>query len=160
MFRLEHSAMLAERRLKQYSIENCLQKVVEIAQQLGGRSVIAADIGKYGSKSFHWAIKDKDKLAVWINMTKSTMFELGNHTLSFEEWEDSYVKAASGETNIGYIAALQRTIASQADCLVLMGGGCFQDITMQRYAQLHTAEERCIHFVCDEHLSTKKLYTP
>ena len=53
--------------------------------------------------------------AIWVNQTKSTMSELTSHTLSFEEWEESYVKAAGGVTNSGYIAALQRTIASQAD---------------------------------------------
>ena len=120
--------------------------------------MITADIGKYGSNTFHWAVKDKEKLAIGINETKTTMLELTNHTLSFEEWEESYVMAAGGITNSGYIAALQRTIASQADCLVLiMGGGNFQDLALQEYGRLHQIKKkRCIHYVCIHRAIAKK----
>ena len=40
--------------------------------------------------------------------------------MSFERWEEeSFIKATDGVTNVG---VLQRTVASRADCLVLMGG--------------------------------------
>ena len=69
--------------------------------------------------------------------------------MSFEVWEETFVTAADGVTTPGYIAALQRTLASQANCLVLMGGGHFQDLALQEYKRLHPVKKKaCVHYVC------------
>ena len=158
MLRLEHTAMLAERNPGKYSIDDCLKSVVDAVEEEQGATkqvpMIAADLGEYGSNSFSWAVKDKVMLELGMNSTKRTMLELLDYQLSFEEWEESFVRAAGGVANRGYIAALQRTIASQAKCLVLMGGGTFQDLALQEYVRLHSVKtERCIHLICIDNRS-------
>ena len=49
----------------------------------------------------------------------------------------------------GYIAALQRVLASRADCLVLVGDGDFQAMDVLDFMQYHNSKE-CIHVVCDK----------
>lgn len=150
MIRLEHAAILAERFPGDYSIKGCLKEVVDIVDSIQGeRPVVAADIGNYGSSSWDWAVSNKEKLATGMIDTKRVMQSLLRDQMSFEEWEQTFVHAAGGVTDRGYIAALQRTIASRAKCLVLMGGGNFQDLALLEYLRTHEVErERCVHLVC------------
>ena len=46
----------------------------------------------------------------------------------------------------GYVAALQRTIASRANCLVLVGGGNFLKLALGDYLNFHpNPSSWCIH---------------
>lgn len=154
VIRLEHTAMLVEKKPHEHSIRGCLQELVQSTEKANRRTgghlpMVAADIGKYGSNTWKWAIKDQEKLKTAVSDTRQVMSTLLQHQMSFEEWEDAFVKAARGVTNEGYIAALQRTIASRADCLVLMGGGSFQQSVLQEYVDLHRDnKERCIQMIC------------
>ena len=154
MIRLEHAAMLVEKKPHEHSIGGCLQELVQSAEKASRRTgghlpMVAADIGKYGSNTWKWAIKDQEKLKTAVNDTRLVIDALLQHQTSFGEWEDTFVEAAGGVTNEGYIAALQRTIASRADCLVLMGGGSFQQSVLQEYVDLHgDSKDRCIRMVC------------
>ena len=48
-----------------------------------------------------------------------------------------------------YIAALQRTIASRSDCLLLFGRGNFQEVALSAYLRNHPNKvTRCVHIVC------------
>ena len=154
MIRLEH-VLILNRRKKQYTVPNCLQQVTNLRKSLlkGGQSndtpMVAADIGFYGSGSFGWAIKDKLKLAAAITQVQNLFPVWLDHHLTYDGWEWSFVKTANGVTNQGYIAALQRVIASRADCLVLVGGGNFQELALSDYLRLHADKAtRCIHSVC------------
>ena len=80
---------------------------------------------------------------------RSTVVTLLNNTLNFEEWEDTFMEV-SGIEDRGYIAALQRTIASRADCLVLVGGGHFLELALHEYLRDHPSP--CVHFICLEKL--------
>lgn len=151
MIRLEHATMLTEKNSREHSIRGCLQELVQSADKVssGHLPMIAADIGKYGSNTWKWAIKDQEKLKTAVNDTKKAMGTLLQHRMSFEEWEGTFVEAAGGVTNEGYIAALQHTIASRADCLVLMGGGSFQQSVLQEYLHIHKESKKvCIQMVC------------
>ena len=64
--------------------------------------------------------------------SKQLLNSLFNNELSFSEWEESFTRATGGVGNSGYIqAALQRTLASRAKCLILIGGGTFQDLALK-----------------------------
>ena len=61
----------------------------------------------------------------------------------------TFTNATKRIENSGYIAALQRTLASQAECLVLAGGGNFQELAMRDYMRNHPNKRNwCIHAVC------------
>ena len=158
MIRLEHAIMITERD-DRYSIRGCLDKVVSSMQKLDAHVVpmVAADIGKYGSNTWKWAVKDQQKLGTAVNDTRDFIVkELLQYRLSFNEWEGTFVTAAGGVTNEGYIAALQRTIASRAKCLVLMGGGSFQEMVLKEYLNLHGESEWCVTLVCSHYKAKMK----
>jgi hypothetical protein len=147
MIRIERVTILAEQFPGKYSVKGCLTELVNVVDSMaGGRPMVAADIGNYGSSSWDWAVSDYDRQATGMVETKVAMQSLLRGQLSFEEWEQAFVQAAGGVTDRGYIAALQRTIASRAKCLVLMGGGNFQYLALLEY--LRVREKRCVHLVC------------
>ena len=151
MIRLEHTFLLTQRDPR-YSVKTCLQQLVQSSAKLLGKSdrmpILTADIGKYGSRSWSWSVKNKMELAMAEKQTKDTIELLLNKKMSFERWEESFIKAADGVTNEAYIGALQRTVASRADCLVLMGGGHFQSLALQDYVRLHSRKKWCVKFIC------------
>ena len=153
MIRLEHTLLFTQKNSK-YSVKKCLQQLLQSSAKLLGESdripILTADIGKYGSQSWSWSIKNKVELARAKKQTKDTIELLLNKKMSFERWEESFIKAADGVTNEAYIGALQRTVASRADCLVLMGGGHFQSLALKDYVRLHSRKKWCVKFICTD----------
>ena len=69
--------------------------------------------------------------------------------LSYQDWENSFSLASRGLSDPPYIAAMQRALASQADCLILMGGGRFQLLAYEDYLMLHPdPSKQCVQYVC------------
>ncbi len=154
MIRLEH-IILMSRRSSENTIPKCIEKLSGVLEDLQegthGVPMIAADIGKYGSRSWTWGIHNEQEVSQAKDLIKSMMMNIfKSSSMSFENWEESFVKAAGGQNTSGYIAALQRTIASQAECLVLMGGGNFQEMALVDYLrfQKNRRREPCVHLIC------------
>lgn len=80
-------------------------------------------------------------------LSTETLVAIYGNKVSMLDWERSFVLAAGGETNKGYIAALQRTVASRAENLILMGGGNFQSLAVQDYMIFH-GPMKCAYMVC------------
>ena len=73
----------------------------------------------------------------------------GEDEWPFKEWEQSYLNASRGIKDRVYLAALQRTLASQADCLILMGGGSFREVAFNNYLALHPDKSKqCVRTIC------------
>jgi hypothetical protein len=73
-----------------------------------------------------------------------------------EMWENSFAQATDGIVDNGYIAALQRTVASTADCIVLVGGGNFHNMVLQEYMDNHPyPSKQCIYNICVEEKHAK-----
>ena len=71
--------------------------------------------------------------------------------------EESFAQVASVANSGGYMAALQRTIASKADCLILVGGGYFQELALNDYKMNHPDKNKwCVHLVCATYSETLK----
>ena len=132
-------------------VNGCLQEAVEIIKSLqkqdgfSSRPFLTHDMGLYGSVSLQ---KRHPKNIVFEEGMNRTMQQLYGHAWTLADLDKSYSEI-SENVNEGYIAALQRNIASDADCLVLLGGGNFQDLTLHDYIRKHpNVEGRCVHFVC------------
>ena len=131
--------------------DGCLNDIIKLSHQLQENSssenvFVTADVGRYGSGS--WTVNSPE-LAKWIQSVKNTVVTLLKGSLTFEEWEDTFTNVTAGITDRGYIAALQRMIASRADCLVLAGGGNFFILALYEYLDNHPQPSSwCIHFVC------------
>ena len=52
-----------------------------------------------------------------------------------------------GMTDRGYVAALQRLLASRVDCMILLGGGDFQAFAVTDYLEYHKIGKKCVHVI-------------
>ena len=151
MIRLEHIHSFLRRASNQWSVEKCLNdaasKVNELQTSMSlGNPFVTLDIGKFGSKTL--------RSIGWSNIKKGT--ERINDLLSslydggwdLKKWEDSFTQATGGVGDSSYIAALQRTLASKSECLILVGGGMFQELAMKKYMESRDKADWCIHIYC------------
>ena len=135
------------------TIRECLQSVTTLFNDLKQRGsdiqpFLTLDVGKYGSSTLHSTLSsfDNSTQASILSSVKSFVSELYDSHLTFDEWERTFTVVSDDR---GYVAALQRTIAAKASCLISMGGGHFQEVAFQDYLWNHpNPSEQCIHHVC------------
>lgn len=158
MLRIERFLTLAISGRSSESIKSCLNKIVLIYNDIRTKKNVGAyitvDIGKFGSGIMQKraAVSRFGKGSIEF-ITKSVEFmlkHLYNATVTLEDWENTFINTTRGITERGYIAMLQRTIASQSDCLILMGGGSFQQVAGIQYLNKmkDKAKTPCLHTVC------------
>ena len=152
MLRVEHVIHFVHQQQfssTEWTVDKCLTEAFEVtkSRQNFGYPMVTLDVGKFGSASLSQTLKvDMGNLT---EKAKLLLTKLYNNELKFEEWEESFTKASGGMEHSGYIAALQRTLASRAKCLVLVGGGNFQDLALKDYLKNHpNKQDQCIHLVC------------
>ena len=150
MLRLERMTEFLERQhsAKEWTVDECLNEVYRVTRekQTSGYPMVTLDVGRFGSGTLESSrdidvptIKEKSKLLL------TSLFD---NKRTFEEWEESFTKA-TGTEHSGYIAALQRTLASRTKCLILLGGGNFQDLALKDYIKNHPNKaDRCVELVC------------
>ena len=154
MIRLEHIYTFLSRPRQNWTVRRCLDaaiaKVKEFQSEHNfGKPFVTLDIGKYGSKSIRRYV-GKDNLRSDMQYISELLASVYDGQWSMREWENSFTEAAGGIDESSYIAALQRTLASKAECLVLVGGGMFQELTMRKYMESHNKEDRCMHLLCQK----------
>ena len=152
MLRFEHMLFKIVKEHSPLTVESCLQEIQDTVKQMNTSNFVAADIGKYGSGAWNWTFRT---LKFSSKRASETMKAL-KHTLSglvtdIEMWENSFAQATGGIVDRGYIAALQKTLASTADCIIFVGGGNFQNIVLQEYLDNHpNPSQWCIYNICVE----------
>ena len=163
--------------LRNYDIDVCLGKFRQARENL--KSILAnasvfvtADIGKYQSESWETTysrarLDHKKGEQIKSRFVNALSDFLISSQWKFDEWENSFSQVTGGIEDAGYIATLQKSIASTADCLVFLmeGDSFFQEMVKQEYFKFHpTLSERCIHYLCTKdcpnctHFYTKQLY--
>ena len=154
MIRLEQIYMFLHRPRSAYgnwTVKKCLDVAIEkVEEYQGSRSLglpfVTLDVGRYGSKTLKSIESEKLKNDTkYISKLLSSVYD---HHWNLKKWENSFTESTGGIVDSSYIAALQRTLASRAECLVLVGGGMFQELTMRKYMESHKKEDWCIEFLC------------
>ena len=151
MIRLEHVYTFLRQPREEWTVRKCLDAAiakVKDFQNKGsfGKPFVTLDIGRYGSKTMRWIGRDNLKSDTkYISELLSSVYD---GQWSMKEWENSFTQATGGIVDSSYIAALQRTLASKAECLILVGGGMFQELTMRKYMESHNKADWCIHLLC------------
>ena len=148
-------------RQEQNNVMECFDQVLSVVKDMKEKRrhsesimpFLSIDVGSYGSGTFTQTMRHSNTSASTyakiLNQTKHLVEQMYSNFWTFEDWETSFLTIPKLPIDRGYIATLQSTIASKADCLILMGGGHFQQMTLQNYLQFHPLpEEQCVKYVC------------
>lgn len=160
MIRLEWYIMM-DQHLKQ-GVHECLDQVGPLVSKLKSerpklrldKPILAMDVGRYGSSTWPLTFKKHNisqrQYAGFLRDIGNTVHRVSkNNHWKLEDWELTFAKVTGGIEDKGYIASLQSAVVSKADCLVLMGGGSFQQLALKHYVETHKdPKQHCVHFVC------------
>ena len=103
---------------------------------------LSIDIGKYGSDSFA-----KKKYYGEQQGLESFVVKVYGGRMNISSLEQSFESVVS-RLDSGYIAMVQQELVARSKCAVFVGGGSFQQHTMQLYNTLHPDEwQRCVKVV-------------
>ena len=158
LLRSEHAYLMIKSHIRfnrpsGYTVKACLDEVqakTEAAMaDLNTSSVfVTADVGRYGSNSWRETLRrgyDKELPGITAEV-EGTVEGLYGGRWSFQQWEQSFYGVEGSVDDSGFVAGLQRVLASRAGCLVLLGGGSFQRMLLASY--LHNTQAKCVHMVC------------
>ena len=159
MLRVEK--LLVQTRERKYNnalsnnfIKECFRETLSLHRKATGNRtgiipLVTLDIGgQYGSDTTYREPSANLKDAVI--MAKDLLTSLYNGSWTISEWEKSFTQVTDGVTDRGYIAALQRVLASRADCLITTGGGSFQNLARNDFLYYHNSSSECVFRVCDK----------
>lgn len=113
---------------------------------------MTVDLGLFGTKGgpeFKTGKRTPTDNPVYLTTTQFMKEMYENPRWSLEQWEQTFLHTTGNKTDSGYIAGLQRTIATKGSCLIVMGGGSFQQLSVDLYENLHPAQkQQCLFKVC------------
>ena len=109
-------------RLISQCVDNVVQKWMYMKNYSGlNTTFVALDYGRYGSEGLHVvSLMNQTQLKGKLQQMLQSLEQGG-----LQEWEQRFREVTSSQ-NPGYVATLQKTIASKARCLITAGGGTFQ----------------------------------
>ena len=111
------------------AVNKCVNEIAHIMSNISGQHFMTIDLGTFGDTRALAYMTHTTAKEIVNEMIKITY----NNSWNQKEWENTFSKATNGISDSGYIASLQKEIASHASSLILAGGGGFQKSMMQLY---------------------------
>ena len=161
MLRIERFLMQQRsQRPVQNNLTSCVKDALDIHDKIreerDAGTFLTLDVGRFGSHVMQrsravsrLASSGGDTMDSITSLAKDTINHIYNGRFTLKTWEETFVEASGGITEMGYIAMLQRNIATEAYCLILMGGGSFQQVAAYQYIKNHPEpSSRCLYTVC------------
>ena len=146
-------------------VDKCFETLFETLDLLGNKrnTFVTTDIGKFSSNSWRRILSELNysttEAEYVVTRTRTAVERLVND--QFTNWENTFIHSTSNTKHwksSAYIAALQRTIASRSDCLLLIGGGNFQEVALSAYLRKHPNKAtQCVYIVCASRSLRKNL---
>ena len=100
-------------------------------------------MGTFGSENY---MRNKEL----IPLQKQIFLDVFNGSLKENEREEELRSAVNGATDRGLIAQLEKVIATNADCIILLGkGSTFVRSSSLMYISQHSSD-KCIVSICGE----------
>ena len=104
---------------------------------------LAYDMGTFGSKKY---TRNKEL----VPLQKQIFLDVFNGSLQENEREEELRSVVNGATDRGLIAQLEKVIATNADCIILLGkGSTFVRSSSSMYISQHSSD-KCIVSICSE----------
>ena len=121
---------------------NCVRKIVDYVKSTYlkeglNATFLSIDVGRYGSSTFN---SPQIKVTDFTSYTEH-LLRLFN-SLSLAEYEQRFEKI-SETTSPAFVSQLQKAIAANARCLLLVGWGAFQEHTLWLYKQQAKQQPLC-----------------
>ena len=118
-------------------VNKTLQYLAAAKEKVHTKSVfVGMDVGKYGSTTFNL-----DQFNQYIEEDfLNVIYPESNMTIS--QWEHTFEEVSHSKVP-GYIALLQKEVATQGACLLLIGQGSFQRQALRLYQERHSKSEMC-----------------
>ncbi len=152
------STLTKQKSLLKMALQTCLDtasKSVCKFQKTHGPCTpfVMADIGTYGSE--HWRkAYGKVEGTQLEKKIKDSVCHLLNSSIDFDGWQKRLTISTEGVSDKGYLAVIQKSIASRADCLVLLGGGKYLRRALYEYLIEHPDTSAwCVQLVCLDYQS-------
>ena len=158
MIRLEW-ILIGSAHKQEQVVRSCLKEILlkydSLEDSMGRKTtkklpLLALDIGEYGSTTFENSMRihkiSKEGFNIVSAMVEDFVSTMYQDKLTFKEWEKTYTML--NKEDGGYIAYLQNTLVGESDCLLLMGGGHFQELAVDHYMTTHSSNKTCIHSFC------------
>ena len=123
---------------------NCVRKLSNIIDKSGStRYFLSTDLGKFGDQTAY-KIDDSDSAKLLQQLLQVVY---GNKTI--DDYQNEFISAANGVDDRGYMASMQKTIAENAKCLIVMGGfSTFQTNIVLSYK--NGGRFNCVEYLCYE----------
>ena len=142
------------RMTKSLTVDECLRRTLNILKLVQNSTklqtkFLSMDIGKYGSGT------QKD------NETDYNPFvrRIYGSDASVDTWEKTF-ESVTIVREPGYIASLQKVLAAEARCVVVVGGGSFQKHALQLHSTASKAKGRrpCVYILrsCSKNIEVDK----
>ena len=143
-----NAVMLRLEWMKDFS--SCLQETIKRIDVMKnytgvGSTFVAVDVGKYGSKSS--GVLNSKSMVEPVQHFLMTIYE---NSSSLRDWEQTF-EEISKNTSPGYIAFLQKVIATRAKCILITGrgAGTFQRHALSMYRELHSGTNDACYAVAN-----------
>ena len=131
--------LIMYRRSSLETVRECLSKVLEeynkyLSAHPITRTVLALDIGKYGSGTFNGTFSRNNISQQYFSKVVEEIHKFVKEVdLDYSKWEGSFEEVTGRGYDRGYIALLQSVIVSKADYVIRMGGGHYQQLSIQLF---------------------------
>ena len=139
--RSRHPADIKE--VSKIVVSKCIDEIGQILSTISGQHFMTIDIGRFGDPKASSFMTSSTATKIINKMINVTYQNQWNQTV----WENTFIKAADGISDSGYIASMQKEIATRASSLIAAGGGSFQHSMMiprqSQSAQKHDVLRPC-----------------
>ena len=139
-------------------LAGCYQRVRDTVAKIRETSseeldiFMTVDLGLFGTKGdseFKTGKQSPTDGPVYLTTLDFMKDMHGNPQWSLQQWEQTFLDTLGNKNDSGYIAGLQRTVATKGTCLIVVGGGSFQQLAIDLYENFHSTEKRdCLFKVC------------
>jgi len=114
---------------------------------------MAYDLGTFGSDGYYSA--DDQRLFPLRDQILSDVF---NGSISMKQRDEMLMNVSGGISDRGFIAVLERTIATYADCIIVLGkGSSFVASSALIYFSLHSSHTCAVSICAESTLMSRKL---
>jgi len=150
-----HYGVKGDFKIKSQLLLNCSKQLKHTLDKVRNKWGIfmAYDMGTFGSDGYYSA--SDQRLFPLRDQIFSDVF---NGSISMKQRDEMLINASGGITDRGYIAILEKTIATHADCIILLGKeSSFVTSSALIYYSLHPSNTCAVSICSEDYYTVNKI---